>query len=188
MGHTMTMPPQNVSRRKQIFQLWIRPVSMMKPGDMHDRALFATRAALRELAKLVDDGFPREDFQTMQGFLKNYTVNYGSTLSCRLGYRLDDVFYGIPEPGHMGMIKPEVDKLTLEAVNAAIRTHLQYENLWVVFLTRDAQGVKAKLLSGKDTPISKSGRETCPPYRRVRSVLCSATMRPAGSCSARIRW
>jgi zinc protease len=154
MGHTRTMPPNNVSRRHQIFQIWIRPIAMQKPGDMHDRALFATRAALREHKKLIDEGMTPETFETTQSFLKNYTVNYGSTISRRLAYRLDDVFYGIARPGHLGSIRPELDKLTQKAVNQAIRKHLQPDNMWVVFITEDAEALKQKLVSGEPTPIA----------------------------------
>jgi zinc protease len=153
MGHTRTMPPANVSRRHQIFQIWIRPIAMHQPGDMHDRALFATRAALREHKKLIDNGMTQETFKTTQNFLKNYTVNYGATVGRRLAYRLDDVFYGIDKPGHLDLIRPELDKLTLEAVNHAVRKHLQAENMWIVFITEDAEGLKRRLVSGDPTPI-----------------------------------
>ncbi len=157
LGHTISMPPWNVSRRSQIFQIWIRPVSMLKPGDMHDRALFATRAALRELKALIQDGMSAEEFEERRGFLKNYTVNYGSTLDRRLGYAMDDAFYSIPAPGHLALIRSELDKLTLDDVNSAIRKHLQSENMWIIFITQDADALKAKLASGKETPILYAG-------------------------------
>jgi zinc protease len=153
MGHMRTMPPTNVSRRKQIFQIWIRPISMQKPGDMHDRALFATRAALREFQKLVETGLSEEQFQVTRGFLRNYTVNYGATLGQRLGYRIDDQFYGIKGDGHLAMIRPELERLTLERVNSAVRKHLRNPGMCMVFITSDAKALKGKLLSGVPTPI-----------------------------------
>ncbi len=159
MGHTRNMPPANVSRSLQFFQIWIRPVSLLKPDDLHDRALFATRAALRELKALVDGGMTEETFETTRGFLKNYTVNYGSTVSRRLGYRIDDEFYNIPDPGHLALIRPELEKLSLDGVNAAIRKHLQLDNMWLIFITKDAEGLKKKLLGGEPTPISYPGEQ-----------------------------
>ncbi|MEJ2077695.1 MAG: insulinase family protein, partial [Acidobacteriota bacterium] len=154
MGHRRSMPPTNVSRRQQIFQIWIRPISMQKEGDMHDRALFATRAALRELKRLVDRGMTENDFNVTKNFLWNYTVNYGSTLSRRLGYRIDDDFYGIGDPGYLAKIRPELQATTLEDVNKAISKYLEYSDMWLVFITQDAQSLKKKLVSGEDTPIS----------------------------------
>ena len=159
-GHTITRPPQNVARSKQIFQIWIRPVSMLKEGDMHDRALFATRAALRELTRLVGDGMSQEAFDITRGFLKNYTVNYGSTLSRRLGYRVDDHFYGIADPGHLASLKSELDSLTRGSVNQALAKYLQVENMWIVFITSDAEGLKQKLISGEETPIEYPGEKS----------------------------
>ena len=84
----------------------------------------------------------------------NYTVNYGSTLSRRLGYRIDDDFYGIGDPGYLAKIRPELQAMTLEDVNKAISKYLEYSDMWLVFITQDAQSLKKKLVSGEDTPIS----------------------------------
>ena len=159
MGHTISKPPQNAARRQQIFQIWIRPISMLQPGDMHDRSLFATRAALREVEALVEQGMDPAEFATRVDFLKNYTVNYGSTIGRRLGYAMDDAFYGIPGDGHLQMIRPELEKLTLEQVNQTIRTYLKIDNMWMVFITKDAEGLKQKLVSGEPSPIRYPGEK-----------------------------
>jgi zinc protease len=153
MGHTRTMPPTNVSRRAQIFQIWIRPISMQKPGDMHNRALFAARAALREFERLVKTGMTEDQFRVTRGFLHNYTVNYGATLGQRLGYRIDDYFYQINGEGYLARIRPELGKLTLERVNSAVRKHLENSGMWMVFITSDARALKSKILRGEPTPI-----------------------------------
>lgn len=153
-GHFTSLPPVNVARRSQIFQIWIRPVSSVKEGDLHDRALFAVRAAIRELKRLVEQGLSPEEFSLTQGFLRNYTVNLGSTLSRRLGYRLDDRFYGIPDPGYLAGIRPELEALTRDHVNQAVRRHLRTGDFWLVMITRDAEGLKRRLVSGEPTPIS----------------------------------
>ena len=44
-----TMPPVNVPRREQLFEIWIRTLP-------NEKAVFALRAALRELKSLVDNG------------------------------------------------------------------------------------------------------------------------------------
>jgi zinc protease len=155
-GYTTQVPPTNVARRSQLFEIWIRPISETAPGNLHDRTLFATRAAWRELKRLVDEGMTEETLGETQQFLENYVLNWGQTVSRRLGYALDDRFYGM-EPGYLAAIRPAIRDLTLEQVNAAIRRHLQYHNMWVVFITEDAEGLKRKLVSGVPTFITYAG-------------------------------
>jgi zinc protease len=152
-GYRTEVPPVNVSRRSQIFEVWLRPIAATSPGTLHDRTLFAIRAALRELAKVTDKGITLERFEQTRRFLKNYTVNFGTTLSRRLGYRVDDAFYAIPGDGFLASIRPGLDGLTVEQVNKAIRQNIQIRNLWIVVITQDADGFKSKLLSGLPIPI-----------------------------------
>ncbi len=156
-GYATQVPPANVSRRSQIFEVWLRPIAATAPGTLHDRALFALRAALRELSRAVEKGMSEEDFSRTRAFLRNYSVNFGATLSRRLAYMVDDVFYGIGRPGFLADIRSGLDALAPEQVNASIRKHLQSQNLWVVIITKNAEGLKKKLLSGAPTPISYVG-------------------------------
>ncbi len=158
-GFATQVPPVNVSRRSQIFEAWIRPVAMTAPGSLHDRALFAFRAAVREIAKLVETGMTPEAFDAQRRYLKSYSVNFGVTISRRLAYRIDDAFYGVSGPGFLASIGRELDALTIEKVNAAIKKHLQARNMWVVLITQDAQGMKKKLLEGAETNISYAGKQ-----------------------------
>jgi zinc protease len=159
-GFTTTQPRVNCSRRSHLFEIWIRPISMTEPGNLHDRSLFATRAALRELKKLVDDGLVEENLATTQGFLRNYSVNWGNTISRRLAYAMDDKFYGIGGDGYLASIRPSLSGLDLTGVNRAISSNLQYDNMYIVFITRDAEGMKQKLLSGAPTPITYSSEKS----------------------------
>ncbi|MDZ7373441.1 MAG: insulinase family protein [candidate division KSB1 bacterium] len=145
-GGRRQFPPPNVPRRRQIFQIWIRPVP-------NEARLFAFRAALRELQKLVDQGMTKEQFELTRKFLKGYLLHYAPTTDLRLGYALDDRFYGID--GHyLDNFRRALDELTLEEVNAAIRRHLQYRNIKVVFVTRGAAELKEALISNAPSPIS----------------------------------
>ncbi len=47
------VPPQNVARRRQLLEIWIRPVP-------NETGQFALRAALREFQKFVDNGMTQE--------------------------------------------------------------------------------------------------------------------------------
>jgi zinc protease len=158
-GFATQQPRVNVARRSQLFEVWIRPIAQTAPGNLHDRSLFATRAALRELDRLVENGLtPRQVDETVN-FLQNYSVNWGNTISRRLAYRIDDAFYGLDEPGFLASLRGELEELTPRGVNAAIRRHLQGDDLYLVFITRDAEGLKRKLLSGEPTPITYAGEQ-----------------------------
>lgn len=158
-GYATQVPPTNVSRRSQIFEVWIRPIAQTAPGNLHDRALFAFKAALREVDLLGKNGLSAAQFRTQQEFLKNYMVNFGSTLARRLAYRIDDHFYGIPEPGFLERARKALEGMTQERVNAATRKYLQAQNLQAVFITSDAAGLKDKLLKGAAPEISYAGKQ-----------------------------
>ncbi|UCG86051.1 MAG: insulinase family protein [Gemmatimonadota bacterium] len=159
-GFTTQVPPTNVARRHHLFEIWIRPISLTEPGNLHDRTLFATRAALRELKLLVDNGMPADTVEATKQFLRNYTVNWGSTITRRLAYAIDDAFYDHPGDGYLSAIRPGLARLTADDVNAAITRHLQYDNMYIVFVTADAEGMKQKLLSGEPTPITYAGEKS----------------------------
>lgn len=159
-GFTTQVPPTNVARRHHLFEIWIRPISLTAPGTLHDRTLFATRAALRELKHLVDNGLPADTVETIKQFLRNYTVNWGSTITRRLAYAVDDEFYGYPGDGYLKAMRPGFAALTDDDVNAAISRHLQYDNIYIVFVTADAEGMKQKLLSGIATSITYAGEQS----------------------------
>jgi zinc protease len=50
--------------------------------------------------------------------------------------------------------------LTTQGVNAAVRRHLRTSDLYIVFITQDAEALKRKLLSGEATPIGYSGTKS----------------------------
>lgn len=160
LGYTTQERPVNVSRRSQLFEMWIRPVSLTAPGNLHQRALFATRAAIGELRKLADGGLPPDQVERTKNYLDNYSVTFGSTVGRRLAYAIDDAFYGMPAPGYLESIAPHIEALDSETVNAAIHRHLQGQNLYIVFITQDAEGLKARLLSGKSEPITYPNQQS----------------------------
>ena len=144
-GGSRRFPPPNVARRQQIFQIWIRPVP-------NEARLFAFRAALRELKKLVDGGMSQQDFELTRKFLKNYILHYAPTTMLKLGYAMDDVFYGI-KGHHLELFRRYLDELTLDEVNAAIRRYFQYGNMKAVFVTDQAEALKKALVENQPSPI-----------------------------------
>ncbi len=145
-GPQLLIPPVNVCRRRQIFEIWIRPV----PNSARQ---FALRAALRELKKVVDHGLTESEFQVTRSFLRKFVLQLAPTTMDRLGYALDDHFYGI-HGSHLDLFHRMMDQVTLDEVNAAIKKYWQYENLQIVFVTKDAQALKAALVADAPSPIT----------------------------------
>ncbi len=146
-GGQRNMPPVNVARRQQLFEVWIRTLP-------NDKAVFALRAALRELDALVKDGLTQEEFDLSRAFLKKYSLHFAETTSARLGYTIDDRLYGIGGEGHLERFRKMMDELTLDDVNGAIKRHLQTANLKIAIVTGDAENLRAALVSGAPTPIT----------------------------------
>ena len=146
-GGELNMPPVNVPRRLQLFEVWIRTLP-------NAQAPFALRAALRELQLLVDEGLTAEEFELTRTFLKKYSLHFAETTAARLGYAVDDRFYGLEEEGHLARFRRMLDELTLEDVNAAMKRHWQYEDVKIAIVTGDAATMRALLASGEPTPIT----------------------------------
>ena len=137
------LPIPNIPRSRQFFSIWIRPVP-------HHNAHFALRQAIRELHVLVDEGMTPEDFEATREFLLNYSKLYVQTASRRLGYHMDSAVYGA---GYfIDEIQERLTALTVDDVNAAIRRHLQYDDLAVTIVTRDAEAFRDRLLAGEPSP------------------------------------
>ncbi len=145
-GGRRSVPPQNVCRRKQIFEIWIRPVP---PEAGH----FALRAALREYKHLVENGLTKEQFTLTRNFLRNYILNYAPTTMARLGYALDDRFYGI-KGSHIAQFRAMMKTLTVADVNRAIKKHLQYGDMSIAIVTKDAKGLRDELVNDTPSPIT----------------------------------
>ena len=137
------LPIPNIPRRQQFFSIWIRPVP-------HHNAHFALRQALRELHVLVDGGMTAADFEATREFLINYSKLYVQTSSRRLGYHMDSAAYGA---GYfIDEIQRRLPALTVDDVNAAVRRHLQADDLAVAVVTRDAAGFRDRLLADEPSP------------------------------------
>jgi zinc protease len=138
-------PSPNLGRKSQIFEIWIRPVA---PQNAH----MALRIALTELGKLIDQGLTQEQFEATRDYLMKNVFVMTATQDAQLGYALDSQWYRTPE--FTQMMRDGLSKLSAADVNAAMRKHLSAKNLSVVFITKDAAGLKDKLVSDAFSPIS----------------------------------
>lgn len=144
-GMYQFVPDPNLARQQQIFQIWLRPV---EPAN----GLFALRGALYEFDKLVRDGMSPETFEITREFLSKYSNILTQTQDAQLGYALDSRYYKI---GNFNdYLRAQLATLTLADVNRAIREHLATNRMRIVVVTKDAQGFRDALLSGKPSPIT----------------------------------
>ncbi len=137
-------PDPNLARQQQIFQVWIRPV---EPKNDH----FALRIAMYELDKLLKNGLSQEDFEATRNYLKKFVNVLVKTQMRQLGYLMDSRYYGIPP--FTQYIKESLDKLTLDDVNRVLRKYLQSKNVDIVFVVKDAEDLKQRLVSNAPSPI-----------------------------------
>jgi zinc protease len=138
-------PDPNLARRRQIFQIWIRPV---EPPT----AQFALRLALFEFDKLVKDGLSEEAFERTRTYLTKYVNLLTKTADAKLGYAIDSQYYGIGD--YNGYLKSSLAKLTREDVNRAIRKHLVTDGMDIVVVAKNCAALKSKLLSGEPSPMT----------------------------------
>ncbi len=145
-GGEFQFPPENAARRKQIFEMWIRPV----PNPTRH---FVLRAALRELKNLIDHGMSRSEFELTRNFLRKYVLHFAPTTMERLGYALDDRFYGI-DGSHLRKFRSLMDEITLDEVNSALKKYLQYGNMEIAIVTHDGASLKEALVKDTPSPIT----------------------------------
>jgi zinc protease len=143
-GMFQFMPDPNVARQKQLFEVWIRPV-------VPDNGPMALRIALYELNKLIEQGLAKQQFEDTRDYLMKNVFVMTVTQDQQLGYALDSKWYGIDE--FTRYMRDQLSKLTVEQVNAALKRHLSAKDLQVVIITKDAKGLKDKLVSDAYTPV-----------------------------------
>jgi zinc protease len=143
-GMFQFFPDANIARRAQIFEIWIRPV-------VPDNGHMALRIAVHELDKLVSQGMTAENFEKIREYLMKNVFVMTATQNQQLGYALDSRWYQINE--FTSYMREKLQALTLNDVNQAIKKHLNSKNMSVVMITKDAEGLRDKLLSDAFSPI-----------------------------------
>src|SRR5262249_44873136 len=123
-----------------------------------DKAVFALRAVLWELDRLVEHGMTQEAFEATRSYLLNYSKLWVQTQSRRLGNALDGAFYGRHDL--VRELAERLPKLTVKAVNTAVRKHLKSDGIKVAIVAQDAAALRDMLVSGKPTPITYDTKGT----------------------------
>lgn len=147
-GMFQFQPSPNLGRTRQLFEMWIRPVTP-------DNGLFALKLALYELNQLVENGLSQEDFDSTTEFLSKFVNLLTQTQTLELGYALDAEYYSLPP--FNSWFKSQVAALSVEDVNAAISKHLRSTDLDIIVITADAKGFQRALERGaKPSPVYAS--------------------------------
>ncbi len=139
-------PDTNLGRQQQIFQVWIRPVR--SNNDAH----FATRVAMYELEKLINEGMTESDFVATKAFLAKFVSLITDGQSRQLGYAFDSQYYETEE--FSKYIRAGLEDLTLDDVNRVVRENLSTEDMQYVFITRDAEDLRQRLVNEQDSPMT----------------------------------
>jgi zinc protease len=139
-------------RTQQSFTLWLRPVR-------NENRLFAVRAALYELQRsLKEEPFTDAEVEQTKGFLDGYILLFDQTDARKLGYALDDAFYGMN--GFLGTWRASLRGVTTDQVNAAWRKYVDPSKLEIVLAGKGMAEVKKVIAGNVPTPIQYESEET----------------------------
>lgn len=96
----------------------------------------------------------QDQFELTRAFLKKYILHFADTTGMRLGYALDDRFYGVDGEGHLARFRSVLDELTVDEVNSAVRKHLKLDRIKIAIVTGDSSGLREALVSEAASPMS----------------------------------
>jgi zinc protease len=139
-----SIPAVNVGRAAQDATIWLRPV---EPKN----GVFATRGVLYLIGEVTGLPVPEDRFETARGFLIGYTRTWEQTDQRRLGWAIDNLFYGTPD--FLENYRKALAAMTPAVMQAALKRHLDPTALNFVYVTKDAAGLKAKLTGKAPSPI-----------------------------------
>jgi zinc protease len=113
------------------------------------------RIALYELRKLVEKGLTKTEFEESRDYLMKNVFVMTARQDQQLGYALDSKWYGIP--AFTDYMRSGLSTLTVDQVNAAVKRHLNADNLSIVIIAKDAQGLKQTLVADGFSAIKYDG-------------------------------
>jgi zinc protease len=135
------------ARRQGEFTIWLRPVQ-------NENALFATRAALWELARSVgDEPFSDAEVERTKGFLDGYVLLYAQTDARKLGYALDDRALG-GNRAYLENLRADLAKVTTADVNRVwSKMKTLMPQLEIVMVGPKAAELKKTIVSNGASPM-----------------------------------
>ncbi|HET7707220.1 MAG TPA: pitrilysin family protein [Thermoanaerobaculia bacterium] len=121
----------NQPREQQYFSLWVRPVK-------HEHAVHMMKAVTYELDQMVRNGLTAEQVEASKNKARVLYLNLAETVPRLISARVDDAFYGMEGRGFLDSYLQNIDRVSAEQVNAAIRRHLRPDNVKYVVVTSTA--------------------------------------------------
>ena len=117
----------NQPREQQYFSIWIRPVK-------HEHAVHLMKATTYELEQMIRNGLTAEDVEAAKKKARVLYLNLGETVPRLIGARVDDAFFGV-ERGFLDSYLQQIDAVTVDQVNAAVRRHLSTDHIKYLVVT-----------------------------------------------------
>jgi len=135
------------SRRQGEFTIWLRPVQ-------NENALFATRAALYELARTVgEEPFSDDEVARTKSFLDGYVLLYAQNDARKLGYALDDHAVGNNRL-YLENLRADIAKVTTADVNRVwSKMRALMPQLEIVMVGPKAAELKKSIVSNATSPM-----------------------------------
>ncbi len=137
-------PLTNVARSQQYFSVWIRPV---KNAERH----FGLRIAMWNLDRLLKEGLSAEQMEATRKFLDGYLYLQQQTDMRRLGYALDDRYYGL-QTNFGDWLRAAWKGGKPEALKKALTDNVKADVMSVVVVTPDAQAFVDAVLAEAASP------------------------------------
>ena len=135
------------ARRQGELTIWLRPVQ-------NENALFATRAALYELARTVgEEPFSDEEVARTKGFLDGYVLLYAQTDARKLGFALDDRALG-GNRAWLENLRADLAKVTTADVNRVwSKMKTLMPQLEIVMVAPHAAELKKAIVTNAPSPM-----------------------------------
>jgi hypothetical protein len=95
------------------------------------------KAVTAELHHFILEGLTAEQVDQAKIMAHVLYSNYKKNTDLKLGYRLEDTFYGMLKNGYLAEMEKNIDTVTTDQVNAAIRRNLQVGALRYVITTNE---------------------------------------------------
>ena len=135
---------QGTVRRQPQFSVWLRPIA-------GENGPWALKMALKMTEDLVNEGLTPEEFEKIRAYLLMKTRIWAQDPGTRLAYAVEAEAMDLPDM--LVDLPPLIEALTLEDVNAALKRHIDVDNLRIVCVTGDADALTAALTEDSETPL-----------------------------------
>ncbi|MBT3219995.1 MAG: insulinase family protein [Proteobacteria bacterium] len=139
-----SLPEQGTIRSQPYFSVWIRPTSI-------ENSAFALKLGLLELERLVNHGLTQEEFDDTRAYLAGHLPLLAQDPGRRLSFALDGAASNTPNI--LESLPAQLDQLTLNQVNLALKAHLHPDDLKIVAVTSAPAELISDLIEERKTTI-----------------------------------